>query len=64
MKTKEAAKAVLDAADIDADYLMVITDTGPGVEIRVDPKQFGLATTALPFTIGGATVKFSKRPKK
>ena len=63
MKTKEAAKAVLDAAGVDADYLLTITDSGPTVEIQVDPKQYGLATQALPFTIGGATVKIVKRKK-
>lgn len=63
-QTKEQAQAVLEAAGIEADYLFIIRDSGPEVEIQVDPSQYGQATQALPFTIGSATVKIVSRKRK
>ena len=63
-KTKEQAQLVLEAAGIGADYIMIIKDSGPEVEIQVDPTQYFQATQALPFTIGSATVRIVSRKRK
>ena len=63
-KSKEQAEAVLKAAGIEADYLFVLRDSGPEVEIQIDHSQYYQACQALPFTIGSATVKLVSRKRK
>lgn len=60
IETKNAARAVLEAAGIKARYVVTVTDQGPVVNIHVGAKQYDLARQALPFTIGSATVIFHK----
>jgi hypothetical protein len=64
IRTRSQAEIVLRAAGVAAEYSVSITDSGPEVEIRVSPAQFGQATQALPFTIGSAVVKIVKIVKR
>lgn len=61
--TKDSAKAVLDAAGIQAKYTVTLGDDGPRVDIKVGSKDLHAAREALPFTIGSATVRVYKDDK-
>lgn len=63
-KTRVEAQAVLEAAGIEADYVFVVRDSGPELEIQVDHSQHHQACQALPFTIGSAIVKIVGKKRK
>ena len=54
-------KKIMKAAGIEAKYTITVTDLGPGVEVCVPEKSYGLAQDVLPFSIGSATVKITKK---
>ena len=61
--TRDSAKAVLEAIGIQAKYSLALDDQGPKVYVRVGAKDFAAAQTALPFSMGSATVKVIKEGK-
>jgi hypothetical protein len=58
--TRDTSKGILEAIGIKAKYTVRLSDTGPCVDITVDPKDFTAAQAALPFSIGRATVQVLK----
>jgi len=61
LATRDNVRTILESFNIEAEYIITVTDSGPGVEIRVSEKSYGAAQGALPFTIGSATVKIVKK---
>ena len=61
LKTKESCKEILGFVGVAARYILSITDSGPVVEIVVKQADYNTAQMALPYTIGSANVKITKK---
>lgn len=57
VRTKDQARGILEGAGVNAKYLMSVTDTGPRVEIHVEPGDLELAFQSLPSTMNRGIVK-------